>query len=123
MDTDAPPPIIAVMEHPPAIVAKLVPGPVRTVAPIPAAVTVHQGYPVRASWWTHPDEVHAHLMSGEHRGKWDARWVAGLTRSEAESLHSDDHEGRVQWNYVVRPAKTAPAVRPKISFEPCPTGT
>lgn len=97
--------------------------PVREPAKAPpvraeAAVAVHAGYPVRAAWWTHPDEIHAHLMSGEHRGKWPSDWVRGLSNAEAESLHSDDHEGRVKWQYVPRAAQP----KPKISYEFCPTG-
>ncbi len=104
----------------------------------PAPVAAKTGYPVRGNWWTHPGEIHAHLMSGEHRGKWTAEWVRSLTNAEAESLHSDDHEGRVKWDYVGGRASTrtaspspplskpvaAPAFNPyTLGVDPnCPTG-
>lgn len=71
----------------------------------PKAVKVaapRQGYPVRGSFWSHPGNIYSHLLSSEHGGKWSAAWVRSLSRNEAESLHSDDHEGRVKWSYVVR---------------------
>jgi hypothetical protein len=102
----------------------------------PAAVKtapVRAGYPIRGNWWTHPGEVHAHLMSGEHRGKWTAEWVRSLTNSEAESLHSDDHEKRVRCEYVPSttkvPSKTpvnTPIYTPKYTgYSPayCPPGS
>src|SRR5580765_5722208 len=79
----------------PAIVAKAEP--------------VRAGYPLRGNHWTHPGEIHAHLLTGEHRGKWPAEWVRGLTNAEAEALHSDDHEGRVKWQYVPGRVQTKPA--------------
>ena len=69
-------------------------------------VPVRIGYPVRGNLWKHPGEIHAHLQTGEHSGKFPADWVKGLTSAEAESLHSDDHENRVKWQYV--PPKTKP---------------
>ncbi len=97
----------------------------------PVPVAAKTGYPVRGSWWTHPGEIHAHLMSGEHRGKWTAEWVRSLTNAEAESVHSDDHEGRVKWDYVsgmrasTRPASPSPppVVRYTLpSLQNCPPG-
>ncbi len=83
----------------------------RERAPVVAkAESVRTGYPVRGNWWTHPGEIHSHLQSGEHRGKWPAEWVRSLTNAEAESLHSDDHEGRVKVSYV--PVRSSPAVAP-----------
>ena len=70
------------------------------------------GYPLRGSWWTHPGEIHAHLLSGEHAGKFDRDWIRSLTVSEAESLHSDDHEGRVKWQFVVKPKPAIQYQRP-----------
>lgn len=64
------------------------------------AKTVKTGYPIRGGWWSHPGEIHSHLKSGEHRGKWSSDWVDSLSNREAESLHSDDHENRVKWSYV-----------------------
>jgi hypothetical protein len=48
-----------------------------------------------------------HLASGPHAGKFDPQWLAGLSWAELQSLHSDDHEGRTQWVYVVRGNGTA----------------
>lgn len=36
--------------------------------------------------------------------KFAADYINGLSERELESLHDDDHEGRVQWRYVTRPA-------------------
>jgi hypothetical protein len=83
------------------------------------------GYPVRGSWWTHPGEIHAHLKSGEHAGKWSSAWVDSLSHAEAESLHSDDHEGRAKAAYVVRPV-TRVAATPVVTYtfgvQNCPNG-
>lgn len=53
-------------------------------------------YPTRSNVWTHPgsgrEALLQHLQSGEHAGKWDARWLATLTTQQLEALHSDDHE-------------------------------
>ncbi len=103
---------------PPALVQKLPPPKLE----VPKGVRT--GYPLRSSWWTHPDEIHAHLKTGEHSGKWMNWWVDSLTAAQAESLHSDDHEGRVRWEYVpkavakpVSVAYTLPA-----SMSSCPNG-
>lgn len=77
------------------------------------------GYPTRRNLWSHPGEIHAHLLSGEHRGKFDPDWIRLLSKQEAESLHSDDHDGRVQWKFVVRPGwKTSEKTTTKTA---CPT--
>lgn len=68
---------------------------------------VRAGYPLRSSWWTHPGEVHAHLLVGEHAGKFDPTWLMSLSNAEAEALHSDDHEGRLKTEYVKRSAVQA----------------
>ncbi len=101
--------------------------PVVKVEPV---ASVKTGYPIRGNWWTHPGEIHAHLMSGEHRGKWSSEWVRSLTNAEAESVHSDDHEGRVKWDYVSGRASTKaaspsppPVVRYTLpSLQNCPPG-
>lgn len=71
-------------------------------APVGGALPVPQtGYPLRGALWSHPGEIHDHLINAkEHRGKWDAGWIRSLTAAEAESLHSDDHEGIVHWQYL-----------------------
>ena len=66
------------------------------------------GYPTRKSWWTvdkrHPekDGMVKHLSGGPHKGKFDLAWLETLTRDELHSLHSDDHEGKVDWDYAVK---------------------
>lgn len=60
-------------------------------------------YPVRPSrtWWS---GCHSwvHLNSGEHRGKFNPDWLRRLDWPELQSLHSDDHDNRTKWQYVVR---------------------
>lgn len=58
-------------------------------------------YPTRRSLWSGCGSW-KHLTQGEHRGKFDPTWLQGLSWNELQSLHSDDHEGRVKWQYVVR---------------------
>lgn len=70
----------------------------------PAAARVH--YPIRGSWWTGCGSWQ-HLASGEHSGKFDQNWLRSLSWAEIQSLHSDDHEHRVKWAYVVRPSSIA----------------
>jgi hypothetical protein len=58
-------------------------------------------YPLREHFWSGcPDW--RHLTSGIHAGKFDSGWLKTLSWEELQSLHSDDHEGHVQWKYVVR---------------------
>lgn len=112
MDAETlPPPLF----DPPAIVAAYVPAPKWDRPTLIAQARV--GYPVRGNLWTHPGRIHDHLLTGEHAGKWSADWIRGLTVLEAESLHSDNHEGRVQWEYVPKRVvkqslTTAPAYCP-----------
>lgn len=100
---------------PPAIVQK--------AATVKPALTV--GYPLRGSWWTHPGGIHAHLKSGEHRGKWPDWWVDTLTTAQAEAAHSDDHEGKLKTEYIPRQA-TQVAATPVVSYtwpvQVCPSG-
>lgn len=71
-----------------------------------------QSYPVRGDWWTGPNGASPlgygdgvrHLQGGEHRGKFDPQWLASLNAQQLNSLHSDDHEGRVKWQYAKRPS-------------------
>jgi hypothetical protein len=57
-------------------------------------------YPLRGSLWTHPGNGKAglinHLMTGQHAGKFSRSYLESLDLAELESLHSDDHEGRVK---------------------------
>lgn len=85
-----------------------------TILPKPAK---RSGYPVRSGWWTGCPNWQ-HLTRGEHAGKFDHAWLASLSWAELQSLHSDDHEGRVKSAYVVRPAR-----KPAASYgSNCPNG-
>lgn len=87
--------------------------PAALVVPNIVQRAARRGYPVRQGWWTQNGQhlnSYAHLTTGRHAGKYDTAWLKGLTREEINSLHSDDHEGRVNWKYAVRPAK-APAAK------------
>lgn len=66
-------------------------------------------YPLREHWWTlngttdHPvDVMIAHMDSGFHAEKFDRRWLESRTLEELHSLHSDDHELKVEWSSAVR---------------------
>ncbi len=65
----------------------------------PAAVATKSGYPVRSRWWTGCNNWQ-HMDSGEHRGKFSRTWLASLSWAELQSLHSDNHEGKVNWQYA-----------------------
>ena len=67
-------------------------------------------YPIRAAstWWSGCDGWR-HLTQGDHAGLFDPNWLASLSNEEIQSLHSDHHEKRVNWDRVLRPS-TAPAV-------------
>lgn len=79
-------------------------------------------YPIRGSWWTGcPDWQH--LATGEHRGKFDPTWLKGLSNAELQSLHSDDHEGKVKWDHVVRGAGVPMTVVPAKPATATPTVT
>ncbi len=95
------------------------------------SVPYPRGYPVHQTRWTYPGEIHSHLKTGQHAGKWPAIWIDTLTRQQAESLHDDDHEGKVQWQYVparppAKPVQTIPVVpgvkAPYTSDPYCPPG-
>ena len=89
-------------------------------------------YPVRGGIWSHPGSAAGHLLSGEHSGKFQSWYVNALSSSQRESLHSDDHEGRVKWQFVNKltatsgskpPATVAarPAVKQSARQSYCPT--
>lgn len=69
------------------------------------------GYPTRTSWWTvgkkHPEKegMVTHLSGGPHKNKFDLAWLETLTRDELHSLHSDDHEDKVNWVYAQKPVE------------------
>ncbi|MEM4359828.1 MAG: hypothetical protein QXT45_04810 [Candidatus Bilamarchaeaceae archaeon] len=61
-------------------------------------------YPTRSNLWTHPggntkEALIAHLIQ-QHGDKFDRNWLNSLSYLELSSLHSDDHEGKVNWNYA-----------------------
>lgn len=71
----------------------------------PAAAKLKQGtwgyYPTRGRHWSGCYSA-AHLVSGMHRSQnYDMNWLRSLDWNELQSLHSDDHEGRVKRQYVV----------------------
>lgn len=59
-------------------------------------------YPIRKNLWTGCDGWW-HLTQGEHSGKFDVDWLKSLSFEEIQSLHSDDHEDDVKWEYVIKP--------------------
>lgn len=106
--TTAPPP-----PAPPVVVVPQV------AEPDPPPALPH--YPIRRNWWSGCGNWR-HLTVGPHAGKFDHTWLQSLSNEELQSLHSDDHEGRTKWEYVVRPQQ---AVQPKATAPPranCPTG-
>lgn len=60
-------------------------------------------YPLRASssWWSGCSSWQ-HLTGSEHTGKFNRDWLRSLSWAELQSLHSDDHDGKVKWSYVMR---------------------
>jgi len=69
--------------------------------PVPTQTKI--GYPLRAACWSGCGSWQ-HMTKGEHAGKYSSQWLKSLTWQELQSLHSDDHEGRVKWEYVIRPS-------------------
>ena len=65
-------------------------------------------YPNRSSWWTvakrypNREAMVKHLSGGQHEGTFDLEWLDSLTRDELHALHSDDHEGKINWEFAVR---------------------
>jgi len=60
-----------------------------------------RGYPLRRGYWSGCSGWQ-HLASGQHMGKFNIEWLKTLSYNEIQSLHSDDHEGRVNWSYAIR---------------------
>ncbi len=117
---------------PPPMVQTLVP-PKFPPPIVKQAVTV--GYPVRPKkeWWYQKVNgvnympTAAHLSGGEHKGKFQSEWLNTLSPEELASLHADDHEGRVKWDYAVRPTikqdlTVQPAFALPASMSSCPGG-
>lgn len=86
----------------------------------PLDVKVFPNYPIRNSWWTGCSGWR-HLTLGQHAGKFDSEWLLGLSNAEIQSLHSDDHEGKVKWDFVV-PGKGATKSKDSTQFGGCPGG-
>jgi hypothetical protein len=70
--------------------------------PAGPAGQVRTHYPIRGHWWT-GCKSWRHLTQGEHAGKFDPAWLQSLSWSELQSVHSDDHDHRVHWQFVQRP--------------------
>lgn len=82
--------------------------------PVGQAPAGKRGYPTRGRWWSGCANWQ-HMTRGEHAGKYDHDWLKSLTWQELQSLHSDDHEGRVKQQYVVRPKPAVPKSTPAVS--------
>jgi hypothetical protein len=120
------PPMGIIDEPPAAIVVVKKAAPART------------GYPVHAGIkWTGPDgrigsASASHLSNHpNHANKFPADWLKTLTHAEIQSLHDDDHDGKVKWEYVpgrtqAKPIQTNPVVpgvkAPYTSDPYCPPG-
>jgi hypothetical protein len=113
--------------------------------PRPVRYTMANGglYPRRGGLWSVDGsyapphwKIEEHMLeSAAHGGHFDSEWIADLEYDELMSLHSDEHEGRIQWRYVfkpgtyamsrlVRPPKATPAAqqRPALQLQSCPNG-
>ncbi len=68
---------------------------------VKAEVWKFSGYPVRPSntWWTGCKDW-THLAQGAHAGQFPVEWLKMLSNAEIQSLHSDDHEGKVKTQYI-----------------------
>jgi hypothetical protein len=90
--------------------------------------THSQRWNVAGNWSPSREQLVAHLMGGQHSGKFSQSYLNGLSVAELKSLHDDDHEGRVQGSYVQQVATKpiAPAVTPATTTvryaSPCPGG-
>lgn len=66
--------------------------------------TYQPGYPIRpkATWWTQGGRYVSwvHLTQGEHHNQFDYDYLRSLSFEELQSLHSDAHEGKVNWQYA-----------------------
>lgn len=107
-----------------------------------ATVPTSGNYPLRGRFWTvegsrNPSKsfLVSHLIgNNNHRGKFDRGWLNSLTWHELMSLHSDDHERRLQTQYINKtrqvslpataPVKAAPRTitSPVRVYSSCPTG-
>lgn len=67
--------------------------------PADAPKAVLNGYPLRGGYWTGCPNWR-HMTQSVHAGRFPVDWLQSLSWDELQSLHSDDHEGRVKWDYV-----------------------
>jgi len=76
--------------------------------PVPKAKR-NVGYTTRSAvkFWYHGGywPQAKHLNEGEHTGLFDTRWLSTLSPQDLLNLHSDAHEGRVNWEYAFRPGE------------------
>lgn len=84
-----------------------------------------KGYPVKAPRWNvdgydNPGKVYIidHLMTAPaHVGEFKREYLESLAVKELLSLHSDDHDGKVQRAYLPQPAeKKEPQARPAAQY-------
>lgn len=47
----------------------------------------------------------SHLSQGEHAGKFDPAWLRSLSQTDLLWLHTDDHNGRVNWAYAKKASR------------------
>ena len=119
------------------------PLPIPTVPEVkPQPTPTKSGYPlnpvnwnVNGYWNYSRDYIITHLTQGQHARKFNRGWLNSLSLKELQSLHDDDHEGRVHWDYVngglkevvkakpvsVKTAATKPVVFRQVSAY-CPDG-
>lgn len=74
-----------------------------------AAPVSGDSYPLRKSWWNTGQKGrfvsnYRHLTEGQHAGKFDVAWLKTLDYYELNALHSDDHDGKVNWRFAKRAA-------------------
>jgi hypothetical protein len=91
----------------------------KTIAVEPAS---WPNYPVRSRNWSYPGNIQTHLQTGDHSGLFDPQWLATQSKASLESLHSDHHENRVKWEFVVRAKAVEAKPKAKTSTYNCPGG-
>jgi thiol-disulfide isomerase/thioredoxin len=93
-----------------------------TVEPERATVARSGQYPLTGGWWSvegqwNPSKsfLISHLTThSNHAGRFARRrgWLETLSISELQSVHTDDHTGRLKWSYIdgqVKVVSPAPA--------------
>lgn len=100
-------------------------GTIATAKPKPIVspiLKVLSGYPIRpkSTWWTGCSDW-THLANGKHVGKFPIEWLQTLSNAEVQSLHSDDHENKVNWDYVPGRSTKATQTENVDAIAPIPT--